>query len=70
MEQLSDAEIGGKLKRLRGIRTMSGLAQELGIPVSTYQSYEYGARHVPDAVKIKIAKYYGLSVSEIFFAGE
>ena len=65
---MTDHEIGNLLRKLRGIRTAVGLAGELGISPSTYRSYEYGQRHVPDSMKIRIAAYYGKSVEEIFYA--
>lgn len=63
-----DIEIGQRLRTLRDIQTAKGLAGKLGIPESTYRSYEYGQRHVPDRIKVKIAAYYNKSVDEIFYA--
>ena len=61
------AEIGKRMRVLRGIRTRSGLAKELGIPYSTLQSYEEGTRNPPEAFKDKFASYFGVSKESIFF---
>lgn len=65
---MTDQEIGLRLKNLRDGRTAIITAERLGISPSTYRSYEYGQRHVPDNMKIRIAAYYGKSVEEIFYA--
>lgn len=60
--------IGEKLKELRGCRTVTGVAKELGISRSALCKYEADERVPRDEVKVKIAKYYGKSVQSIFFA--
>jgi DNA-binding XRE family transcriptional regulator len=60
--------IGEKLKALRGCRTTTGVAKDLGISRSALCKYEADERVPKDEIKIKIAKYYGKSVQSIFFA--
>ena len=60
--------IGEKLRELRGCRTASGVAKDLGISRSALCKYEADERIPKDETKIKIAKYYGKSVQSIFFA--
>ena len=65
-------EIGAKISKLRqdfGL-TKRSLAKELGIGYSTLCAYEYGTRCPSDEVKIRIAKLFGQSVSQIFYAHE
>lgn len=59
---------GEKLKMLRGCRTAVGVAKELGISRSSLVKYENDERIPRDEVKKKIAKYYGKTVSYIFFS--
>ena len=59
--------IGEKLKKLRGNKTQTELAKELGILPSTYSNYESNYRVPNDEVKKKIARYYKKTVDEIFF---
>ena len=62
-----DMEAAGKrLRELRGIRTRTGVAKEVGIPYSTLQSYEEGKREPSQNIKIKLAGYYGVPVEYIF----
>ena len=60
-------EAGQRLRQLRGIRTRSGVAREIGIPYSTLQSYEEGQRTPSGRNKQKLADYYGVPVELIFF---
>lgn len=62
------AKAGVRLRELRGIRTRTGVAREIGMAYSTLQSYEDGKREPSGAVKQKLAEYYGVSVDSIFFA--
>ena len=61
-------KIGERLKTLRGVRTRTGVARELGISYSALCNYENGIRIPPDDVKILIANYYGVSVQELFYS--
>ena len=73
MATVSDIEVGRRLRELRmadtapGNRTAASIAEKLGVKPSTYRAYEYGTRHVPDKVKIRIAEYYGQNVDNIFY---
>jgi len=60
-------KIGKRLVLLRGVRTRTGVARELGISYGSLCNYENGLRIPPDDVKIRIAGYYGKTVQEIFF---
>ena len=61
------AAVGRRLTELRGCRTRTGVARELGIAYSSLCNYEHGRRIPTDDVKIKIARYYGQHVGQIFF---
>lgn len=59
--------IAKRLIELRGDKTRDEVAFDLGISVSALQMYENGQRIPKDEIKIKISKFYGLSVQKIFF---
>lgn len=59
--------IGKKLRELRGIRTRRGTAKEMGIGESALNNYESGKRIPNDKAKEIIARYYGLTVGELFY---
>ena len=54
------------LRKKKGV-TQTEVAKSLGIPVSTYNSYELGHYTPKDKTKQKIANYFGRSVQFIFF---
>lgn len=56
------------LRELRGDKTQKEVAKALGITASAWAMYERGERTPRDEVKVKIAKFFGKSVEEIFFA--
>lgn len=58
---------GQKLKEARGKRTQKSVAAELGISRSALEMYENDSRSPKDALKSKIAGYYGMTVQELFF---
>ena len=58
---------GNRLKQLRGIRTKTGLAREIGVSYSAYCFYEAGLRNPSGHVKQKIADYYNMPVEAIFY---
>lgn len=64
---LDAKEIGERLIKLRGSLTREMVAKAAGISVSAVSMYENGERIPRDAIKIKLAKFYGKSVQEIFF---
>ena len=60
--------IGKRLVKLRGVRTRTGVARELGVGYNSLGNYEKGIRIPPDDVKVRIAQYYGIDVYELFFS--
>ena len=68
-----DAKLSGeKLKALREARgqTKRYVAKQTALSYTNICSYEYGIRRPSDDAKIKLAKHFGVSVEEIFFADE
>lgn len=63
-------EVGRRLRELRGCRTMTGVARELGISYSALTQYEYGRKMPSDRNKVLLANYYGKSVQELFYSFE
>lgn len=60
-------KIGRKLRKLRGNKTQAEVANDLDISIASVASYELGERVPRDPLKVKIAKYYGVPVQDIFF---
>lgn len=67
MKTKSSLTVGEKLIKLRGSKTKSAVAAELGISRSSYVKYERNERTPSDTVKMKISNYFGCSVGSIFF---
>lgn len=65
---MDSEKIAQTLVELRGDRPRTEVASALGVSVSALAMYETGARIPRDETKRKIAKFYGKSVGEIFFA--
>ena len=61
--------IGARLRALRAAKgkTQEQVAKAIGVSVSSIAMYELDERVPRDAVKVKIAKYFGKSISAIFF---
>lgn len=59
--------IGMKLRALRGSKSQQKVADDLGITKSALSMYERNQRVPRDEIKIRIAEYYNVSVSEIFY---
>lgn len=59
--------IGKKLRALRGVKPQREVAADLGITKSALSMYEQDKRVPRDEIKLRIAKYYNVSVIEIFF---
>lgn len=55
------------LKELRGEKTQEEIAKEVGVTKSAWAMYERGERTPRDEVKVKIARYFNVSVQELFF---
>lgn len=60
--------IGEKLKSLRGSKSRAEVANALGIALSTLTMYENDKRVPRDKIKVRIARYYGISIEELFFS--
>ena len=56
-----------KLKELRGSKSQQETADAIGIVRETYASYETGRRFPNPEGMSKIAKFYNMTVDEIFF---
>ena len=65
-----DRANGARLRILRGDKTQAKAAADLGLSVMTLSQYELGKRRPIDEIKIRIARYYGSTVHDIFFADE
>ena len=61
-------KIGSKLRELRGEKNAEEVAKALGVTPQAVYMYERGERIPRDEIKIRIAKYFGRTVTEIFFA--
>ena len=59
--------ISKRLVELRGNIPREKVCTDLNISFSALQSYELGIRIPKDETKIKLAKYYGKTVQDIFF---
>lgn len=55
-----------KLIALRGERSQEEVAKALGISVSALSMYEQGNRIPRDEIKIRMAKYYGVTIETLF----
>lgn len=62
--------IGQTLRALRGRRTQTQVARDLNITSSALSMYESDRRIPRDEVKMRIARYYGQTVDDIFFRTE
>lgn len=59
--------MAAKLVELRGNRTQDEVAEKIGVSRSALCMYESGQRIPRDPIKMRIAKYYGKSITSIFF---
>lgn len=62
--------MGEILRELRGDKSQSEVAKAVNISDSALSAYEANERTPRDEVKVRIARYYGKTVQEIFFANE
>lgn len=60
--------IAKRLIELRGEKTQFEVAKEVGVSLSALAMYETGNRTPRDEIKIKLAKYYGITVESFFFS--
>ena len=65
-----DRANGARLRLLRGDKTQQQVADELGLTKMMVSFFERGIRRPTDETKIKLARYYGVTVASIFFADE
>ncbi|MEO1815031.1 MAG: helix-turn-helix transcriptional regulator [Acetobacterium sp.] len=66
--KLDREAIGLLLMKLRGDRTQKEVALALNISEPSIRYYETGKRTPNDDLKVNIARYFGKTVTEIFFA--
>ena len=59
--------ISEKLKKLRKERglTIQAVTEGAGIPLRTYQNYEYGQREISVDALVKLANFYGVSADHL-----
>ena len=56
------------MRALRGSKSQEEVAREVGITKSSYAMYERDERTPRDEVKVRLAKYFGVSVQDLFFS--
>lgn len=59
--------VGDRLRALRGDSPREAVAIACGVTASAISMYETGSRMPSDAIKVKLAEYFGKTVQEIFF---
>lgn len=59
--------IGKTLRELRGEKTLENAAEGIDVSTSALAMYETGKRVPRDEIKIRIAKFYGVTVESIFY---
>lgn len=64
---MNSAELGKKLRDLRGEKPQKDVAEAIGVTTMTVSQYERGERIPRDDIKVALAAYFGKSVGEIFF---
>ena len=67
---VSNAQIGARLRSLRGDIPRAVVAEAVGVSISALQMYENGARVPRDQTKRALADYYHTTVEAIFFRQE
>lgn len=67
---MSYKDNGNRLRAMRGGRSQQTIASAIGISQSALAMYESGMRNPRDGIKIRLAKFFGVRVSDIFFAEE
>lgn len=65
---MDKAKISERLRALRGDRSITTVAADIGITPAALSNYEQGIRIPRDEIKARIAKYYKKSVDYIFFS--
>ncbi|WP_051775315.1 helix-turn-helix transcriptional regulator [Paenibacillus tyrfis] len=59
--------IAKKLIKLRGDKSREAVSESVGISVSALQMYENGQRIPRDDIKVRLAKFYNVTVQEVFY---
>lgn len=65
---IDSKKIANRLLVLRGTTSREDVAKACGISRSALAMYEIGERIPRDEIKVRLARYYGATVEEIFFA--
>ena len=60
--------VGTRLQALRGARSIETAAAAVGITPAALAAYEHDRRLPRDEVKLRLARYYGCGIGDIFFA--
>mgnify|MGYP003290809836 CR=1 FL=1 len=60
-------KISATLRALRGDRTREEVAIACSVTANAISMYETGARVPSDEIKIRLAKFFGKTVQEIFY---
>lgn len=60
--------IGERIRQLRGDKSVNTVASALKISDSTLRMYESGERIPRDGTKIKLARYFGTTIEELFYS--
>lgn len=60
--------IAERLVQARGDKRREEVASAVGISLSAISMYENGERVPRDEIKVRLAKYYGITVQELFFS--
>ena len=61
-------EVGERLRKLRGSRTLDEVGAALGVTSMAVSLWERGERTPSDEMKMRLASYYRKSVNSIFFS--
>lgn len=59
--------IGERLIKARGEKRRETVAKAVGVSLSAITMYENNERVPRDAIKVKLAEYYGTTVQALFF---
>lgn len=65
---LDKEKVSQRLVALRGDESRESVASSISISVSALAMYETGQRIPRDEIKLALAKHFGKSVEDIFFA--
>lgn len=68
MTERGESMKNNMMVNLRGVRSLHEIARELGIPYSTYAMIETGRRFPRKELAMKISKFYGVTIDELFFS--